>query len=177
MNVFNKSMVSGDFFYQVGSVYTKKAWKMPTYENIEAFLDEIQHLSVYDMYLVGGVANGKIGNTWDIDIVVTGPIVYQEFEDVIHEIYDIALNKYRLLVDIRWIDKPIERLQYLLDNNLSENVKTIRFGYYLKKIGDDVSEINLFENSTKLTDYLIEKEVSFPTKKSIQTQSHNYIKI
>jgi hypothetical protein len=177
MNTFNKTMVSGDFFYQVGPVYTKKAWKMPSYENIEPLLDEINDLSPYNMYLVGGIANGKIGNTWDVDIVVTGPIVYEEFEQVLENIYDLALNKYRILVDIRWIDKPIERLQYLIDNNLSEKVKTIRFGYYLKKIGDDVSEINLFEKSTKLTDYLIEREVTFPTEKSLAIGNHNYIQI
>lgn len=177
MNVFNKYAATEDFFYQVGSVYTKKAWKMPTYENIEPLLDDIKAISPYDMYLVGGLANGKIGNTWDVDIVVTGPIVYQEFEDVMHNIYDIALNKYRILIDIRWINKPIERLQYLIDNKITEPYKSIRFGYYLKKIGDDVSEINLFANNNKLTDYLVEKEVIFPTKKSLSCQNHNYIKI
>jgi hypothetical protein len=176
MNVFNKYAISGDFFYQVGSVYTKKPWKMPTYENVEELLNEIKNISPYDMYLVGGVVNGKIGNTWDIDIIVTGPIVYKEFEDVIHNIYDISLNKYRLLVDIRWINKSIDRLQYLIDNKLSETYKSVRFGYYLKKIGDEVSEINLFENSKKLTDYLIEREVTFPTEKSLTT-NNNFIRI
>lgn len=177
MNVFNKTWTSGEFFFQAGSAYTKKAWKMPTYENVEDFLNEIKDLSPYDMYLVGGMVNGKIGNTWDLDIVVTGPIVYQEFEDVIHNIYDIALNKYRLLVDIRWIDKPIDRLQYLMDNNLSETYKSVRFGYYLKKIGDEVSETNLFSQGKKLTDYLIERDVVFPTEKCLQLKTHNYIKI
>lgn len=177
MNVFNKSMVSGDFFYQVGSVYTKKAWKMPTYENIEAFIDEIKTLCPYDMYLVGGVVNGKLGNTWDVDIVVNGPIVYQEFENVIHDIYDIALNKYRMLIDIRWYNQPVERLEYLINNKLTETWKTIRFGYYFKKMGEEVSEINLFDQATKLTDYLIEKEVEYPTKKAILSTNHNYIKI
>ena len=176
MNVFNQSMVSGDFFYQVGSVYTKKMWYMPTYEKIESFLNEIKNLSPYDMYLVGGVVNGKIGNTWDVDIVVTGPIVYQEFEDVLHNIYDLALNKYRMLVDVRWYDKPIERLQYLIDNNETENWKTIRYGYYLKKMGDEVSEINMFDKSKRLTDYLIERDVVFPLNKSLN-MTNNYIKV
>jgi hypothetical protein len=176
MNVFNQSMVSGDFFYQVGSVYTKKMWYKPTYEKIELFLNEIKNLTSYDMYLVGGVVNGKIGNTWDVDIVVTGPIVYQEFEDVLHNIYDLALNKYRMLVDVRWYDKPIERLKYLIDNNQTEKWKTIRYGYYFKKIGEDVSEINLFEKCKRLTDYLIESEVTFPLNKSLNIQN-NYIKV
>jgi hypothetical protein len=169
-------MVSGDFFYQVGSVYTKKMWNMPTYEKIESFLNEIKNLSPYDMYLVGGVVNGKIGSTWDVDIVVTGSIVYQEFEDVLHNIYDLALNKYKMLVDVRWYDKPIERLKYLIDNNETEKWKTIRYGYYLKKIGDDVSEINMFEKCKRLTDYLIEAEVTFPLNKSLKLQN-NYIKV
>jgi len=176
MNVFNQSMVSGDFFYQVGSVYTKKMWYKPTYEKIESFLNEIKSLTPYDMYLVGGVVNGKIGNTWDVDIVVTGPIVYQEFEDVLHNIYDLALNKYRMLVDVRWYDKPIERLKYLIDNNETEKWKTIRYGYYLKKMGDDVSEINLFDKCKRLTDYLIESDVTFPLNKSLNMEN-NYIKV
>jgi hypothetical protein len=177
MNTFHSTISKGVFFYQAGSVITHKPWKKPTYENVEIFLDEINDLSPYDMYLVGGVANGKIGNTWDIDIVVTGAIVYQEFQEVIHQIYDIALNRHNLLVDIRWIDKPIERLQYLIDNKITETYKSVRFGYYLKKIGDDVSEINLFDEKNRINDYLIEKEIIFPTEKSFNSKSNNYIKI
>ena len=177
MNTFHSSVVKGEFFYQVGSVITHKPWVKPTFQNVEVLLDEIKDISPYDMYLVGGVANGKIGNTWDVDIVVTGNIVYQEFQEVIHNIYDLALNKHKVLVDIRWIDKPIDRLQYLIDNNESETYKSIRFGYYLKKIGDDVSEINLFKDNNRITDYLIEKEIVFPVEKSLNTKSHNYIKI
>jgi hypothetical protein len=177
MNTFHSNIIKGEFFYQVGSAYTNKAWRMPNYENIEPLLNDIKAISPYDMYLVGGVVNGKIGNTWDVDIVVTGPIVYEQFEDVIHNIYDLALNKYKILVDIRWIDKPIERLQYLINNNQKETYKSIRFGYYLKKIGNEISEINLFEKFNKISDYLIEKEVIFPTKKSLSCQNHNYIKI
>ena len=176
MNTFNQTMVSGEFFYQVGSVYTKKVWSMPTYEKIESFINEIKDLCPYDVYVVGGVVNGKIGSTWDVDLVVCGPIVYQEFEEVLHNIYDLALNKYRMLVDVRWYDKPIDRLKYLIDNNETEVWKTIRFGYYLKKMGDEVSEINLFDTAKRLSDYLIEKDVVFPIKKSYSSQN-NYIKV
>lgn len=176
MNTFNSSFKNGEFFYQAGSVITHKPWGKPTFLNVEKLLDEIKAFCDYDMYLVGGVANGKIGNTWDIDIIVNGLIVYQEFENTLHEIYDLALNKHNLLVDVRWIDKPVEKLSELVEGDRSEVYKSVRFGYYLKKIGADVSEINLFNNGKKLTDYLVERDISFPTEKCLNN-SNNYIKI
>jgi len=178
MNTIQKTLKKDNFFYQAGSVITTKAWYMPTYENVEQLLNDISQQNYpYDLYLVGGVANGKIGNTFDIDIVATGMVIYDEFEAFLHDIYDLALNKHRLLVDVRWIDKPIEKLQYLVNNNEYEAYKSIRFGYYFKKSLEEVLEINLFEKFPKISDYMIEKEVVYPTEKSINCINHNYVKI
>ena len=43
-------------------------------------------------------------------------------------------------------------------------------------MGDDISEINMFEKCKRLTDYLIEADVTFPTNKSLNMEN-NYIKV
>ena len=67
MNTIQKTLKKENFFYQAGSVITTKAWYMPTYDNVEQLLNDISQQNYpYDLYLVGGVANGKIGNTFKI---------------------------------------------------------------------------------------------------------------
>ena len=167
------------FFFQAGCAYTNKAWKMPDKHSIEDLVDEIQYLSPYDMYLVGGVLNDKIGKTWDVDIVINGEIEYKEFENVLYNIYDVALNKHNILVDVRWYNKPVERLQYLIDNNITETWKSIRFGYYLKKVDNKTFEYDLFkeDKSIKITDFLVQREIINPSPKSIDGKVNKFLKI
>ena len=183
MNTFKSGVKSKDieFEYQAGSVITTTPWFQPTKHIINKFINtinKIENYEKYNLFLVGGVVNDRIGKTWDVDIVVCGEIIPHEFEKFLHEIYDIALNKFNILVDVRWLNVPIERHNQLIEANKKEKVKTIRFGYFKKKIGNECTEINLFEMGKRLSKQLVEFEILIPTKKSLSPMSGNkYVKI
>ena len=137
MNTYENGINSEDkeFEYEVGSVTTKIAWYQPTNYIVNKLIKtikKIKNFDKYELFLVGGVVNGRIGETWDVDIIVSGEIIPKEFEEFLHEIYDIALNKFNILVDVRWFSVPIEYLNHLIETNKTEGVKTIRFGYSRK---------------------------------------------
>jgi len=155
MNTFKIGVKSKDieFEYLAGSVKTTTPWFQPTKHIINKFINtinKIENYEKYNLFLVGGVVNDRIGKTWDVDIVVCGEIIPHEFEKFLHEIYDIALNKFNILVDVRWFNVPIERHNQLVEANKKEKVKTIRFGYFKKKIGNEcmsgVNQIDSFES-------------------------------
>lgn len=183
MNTFKTGLLESDieFEYQAGTVVTKKAWKQPTSHVLNKFIKtikKIENFEKYELFLVGGVVNGRIGETWDVDIVVCGDIIPKEFEDFLHEIYDLALNKFNILVDVRWYNVPIWYSNYLIENNKSEKVKTIRFGYYRKRIEENESVINLFEKGKKISQYLVELDITIPTIKAINSKiTSKYVKI
>lgn len=182
MNIFNKGVSSENkFIYQVGSVVTEKPWKQPDYNNVQMLVEKIKTINngKYDIFLVGGVVNGRVGKTWDIDFVVTGEIIANEFENFLHDCYETALNEYNLLIDIRWYDKPIWYLNYLLNKNKKCNIKTIRFGYCKKTIDNSHNEIDLFKSGKKISEYLVERKIEYPTKKCLEQKNTfcNYFKI
>ena len=147
-----------NFKYEIGSVKTEIAWSKPNAKNITELIYEIKKLenyNKYELYLVGGVLNGGLGTTWDIDIVVTGEIVYEDFEKFLESIYNLALNTLGVCIDVRWYNKPIERLKYLISNGEKEFFKTVRLGYYKKTIGDNITEQNLFLKNKQVTQHLI----------------------
>jgi hypothetical protein len=155
MNTFKNGIEYNDttFQYEVGSVKTTIPWYKPTKHILNKFIKtipEIQYYEKYNLFLVGGVVNGKLGETWDVDIVVCGDIIPHEFEKFIHQIYDIALNKFNILVDVRWFNIPIERHNQLVEANKKEKVKTIRFGHYQKKIGNECTELSSLNKSLDL---------------------------
>jgi hypothetical protein len=183
MNTFKNGVESTDiaFEYQAGSVKTIIPWFQPTKHILNKFIktiSKIENYGKYNLFLVGGVVNGGIGKTWDVDIVVCGEIIPHEFEKFLHEIYDIALNKFNILVDVRWFNAPIERYNQLVEAKIGEKVKSIRFGHFQKKIGNECTTINLFEKGKKISKYLVELEVIIPNKKTINTMvTPKYVKI
>lgn len=183
MSTFKNGVYFKDisFEYQAGSVLTNNAWTKPKADILNKFvktIQEIHNYGKYELFLVGGVVNGNIEHTWDIDIIVCGDMIPSEFEQLLHNIYDIALNKFNILVDVRWFNVPIVRFNQLLEEKKVERVKTIRFGYFRKKIGDEESIIDLFEKGKKVTKYLVELEVIIPSIKAFKYKNGNkYIKI
>jgi hypothetical protein len=169
------------FKYEIGSVETNIAWQRPNSKNVSELIYEIKKLedyNKYELYLVGGVLNGGLGTTWDVDIIVAGKIVYEDFEKFLDSIYNLALNKIGVCVDIRWYDKPIERLTYLMSKGEKEKFKTVRFGYCKKSIGNHkIMEQNLFLKHKQVTQHLIEAELDFPTKKCLLNTKPKYIRI
>jgi len=183
MNTFQNGVetIGIEFEYQVGSVTTTIPWFQPTKHILNKFIKtipKIENYEKYNLFLVGGVVNGRIGKTWDVDIVVCGEIIPHEFEKFLHEIYEIALNKFNILVDVRWFNVPIERHNQLVETNKMVKVKTIRFGHFQKKIGNECTIINLFEKGKKISKYLVELDILIPTKKAINPKWGNeYVKI
>jgi hypothetical protein len=183
MNTFQNGVetIGIEFEYQVGSVTTTIPWFQPTKHILNKFIKTIPKLEYYEKYnlfLVGGVVNKRISETWDVDIVVCGDIIPHEFEKFLHQVYDIALNKFNILVDVRWFNIPIERHNQLVEAKIEEKVKTIRFGHYQKKIGNECTEINLFGRGKKISKYLVELEVIIPNTKTINTKvTPKYVKI
>lgn len=183
MSTFQNGVESTDivFEYEAGSVKTTIPWFQPTKHILNKFIKtitKIENYGKYNLFLVGGVVNRRIGETWDVDIVVCGEIIPIEFEKFLHEIYEIALNKFNILVDVRWFSIPIERHNQLIKTKKQEKVKTIRFGHFRKKIGDECTKIDLFERGKKISKHLVELEIIIPNKKSINTkEAPKYVKI
>jgi hypothetical protein len=151
------------FFYKIGSVTTRKAWSKPN-ENLKNFLFDLRkkkYFPKYQLFLVGGVVNG-IKKTNDIDIVLNGNMNYH-LEKVFHDMYDLALNKHRLLVDVKWLDKKPS------DNLEKKTYQAVQFGMAMKQVGDIVSSINLFEGNIRLTEHLVLRTIKFPENKHTQT--------
>lgn len=173
MNTF-KNWVSPEakFVYKVGSITTNKAWGRPNKQNLENLILDIKNIKnfhKYELFLVGGVVNGGLGKTTDIDIIVNGNFTY-ELEKFFHDLYDLALNKHRLLIDVKWLDKKPS------DNQEEKIYQAVQFGMITKQIDDSISVINLFEKNIKLTENLVLRTLKFPNKNKTQTNI-NYVQI
>jgi hypothetical protein len=162
MSVFVKPYNPSKYFsYQRGRIITEQPWKRPTHSRIKEFLLEIQTTSDimkdYDLYLLGGVL-WDFNKTWDVDINMTGnPASYMVLEDYMHYMYDIALNKYNLLVDITWVNTQFEDIIYTPDYSFTIDNEFLKIGYIKKQIGEEWEEIDLINNPnyTLCGDYLV----------------------
>ena len=185
------------FSYQVGIVQTTIPWNRPTYDAIKKFLrdDIVQSvLKKYDAYIIGAVL-WNISETCDVDIFLTDqngnhPNTLEEFiilENYLHILYDIALNKYSILVDIHYRtgSHKLPTKQEIIDYNFGNfekmnewvypsNISFLyRIGYTKKVVGDSVSETILYNNeffplNEKLTNYYLTKvTIEYPLKNKI----------
>jgi hypothetical protein len=151
MSVFAKPYNPSKYFsYQRGKIITEQPWKRPTYSKVKEFLSEIQNTSDimkdYDLYLLGGVL-WDFNNTWDVNINLIGnPTSYIVLEDYMHYMYDVAFNKYDLLVDIIWTNTKPEDIIYTLDYSFIFDNEFLSIGYVKKTIGDKFEEIDLRNN-------------------------------
>lgn len=149
------------FSYQVGKVITEKPWTRPNYHKLKEFFKEIQNsseiLKDYDLYLLGGVL-WDFNNTWDVDIaMINNPSSYIVLEDYMYYMYDIALNKYNLLIDVAWLDTKPEDIIYTPDYSFITDNNFLKIGYIKKQIGEEFDEINLINhpNFTLYGEYLV----------------------
>lgn len=185
------------FSYQVGIVQTTIPWSRPRYDVIKNFLrdDIVQSvLEKYDAYIIGA-ALWDISKTWDVDIFLKNkngshPNILEEFtilENDLHILYDIALNRYSILVDIHYRtgSHELPTKQEIIDYNFGNfekmnewvypsNISFLyRIGYTKKVVGDSVSETILYDNeffplNEKLTNsYLTKVSIKYPLKNKI----------
>jgi hypothetical protein len=187
MSVFAKPYNSSKYFsYQRGKIVTEKYWEQPTYSKLKEFLLEIKNdseiMKDYDLYLVGEVLWDF--NTEDINIIMVGnPTSYIVLEDYMHYMYDIALNKYNILIDVSWVNTKPEDIIYTSNLNLSYDNNFLRIGYVRKQIGEEYEELDLRTNPlfSVQGDYLIKgnfKNINFKESfiNKIKTTSNSIIK-
>lgn len=162
MTVFNKPYNPQKYFlYQKGKVITKTPWGRPTYSKLKDFLIEINNTSDimkdYDLYLIGEVL-WTFNNTWDVSIIMVGnPSSYVVLEDYMHYMYDIAFNKFNILIDVSWVNTKPEDIIYTPDYSFTNDNEFLKIGYTKKQIGEEFDEINLNSqlNYILCGDYLV----------------------
>jgi hypothetical protein len=146
----NTSVYGKTFFYQKGPIVTTLPWSRPDHLKMRAFFEDIRDntsiMERYDLYILGGVL-WDYKNTWDLDINITGPIEnYIKLEEDFSKLYDLALNKHKILIDVSWVsERPLDRNYEELENSnfMGEDIDSIRFSYTKKQIGDVLNEIDL----------------------------------
>lgn len=146
------------FYYRRGEIETTTPWKVPTIERFDKWLDEWKNsvdLSEYSVFLGGSFAkpywmfkNEGIENppieTWDVDIIITGPEDYVSLRPILNEASRIGFEN-ELLIDASWDDMLYDNPNYKKDLHLRRKVRTNR----------DVLKISEFENFYWTADNLI----------------------
>ena len=166
MSTFEKTASPNQYFYyQRGKVFTEKPWNRPNYKIVKDFFtvinEETNIFSEYQVYLMGGVLY-DFSQTWDVDLCFTGKIHdYEQLEDSMNLMYDVALNHFGLLLDIQWLVEPLPIVTY--DEINSKDFKHYRLKYvktsYIKKqIGEEITITDIRDKpgTIKLSTYLVE---------------------
>jgi len=162
-----------DFYYQIGEFSTETIWSRPSWIKIRRFLIELRKTKIYKKYkivLYGGIMY-DINNTWDLDIQLISEKLdsYDELENDLYFIYDIALNRHKLLVDVGFFYKEwnsnITRTDFYSKNYIDVPYDFIKIGYIKKIMNGKIEEYNLLKEDCieSLTKYLVKRRLSFPS--------------
>jgi hypothetical protein len=166
MSTFNNTVKPNDYFlYQKGSVVTRRVWDRPSYKILKDFLTTVRNennfLNEYEVYLMGGILY-DFNSTWDVDFCVTGDMGdIVQFEEYINYMYDTAFNKFGLLIDIQWMEKPLPEVSYeeiTSEDYIQQRLMFRKIGYTKKQINDNVyiKDLRGTPNVVSLTEYLVE---------------------
>jgi hypothetical protein len=166
MSTFDNTVKPNDYFlYQKGSVVTRRVWDRPSYKILKDFLTTVRNennfLNEYEVYLMGGILY-DFNSTWDVDFCVTGDMGdIVQFEEYINYMYDTAFNKFGLLIDIQWMEKPLPEVSYeeiTSEDYIQQRLMFRKIGYTKKQINDNVyiKDLRGTPNVVSLTEYLVE---------------------
>lgn len=130
--------MSIEFFYKVGNIICNVPWNKPTksklYELIEYFNNNFCKAHLFQISLHGGFLSSASNDTWDIDIKIHFVDIkyknYQDIYDCFWFLYYYGLNKFHILVDIKYYD-DISPITYILYNLLKNN-QIDKYNLYLK---------------------------------------------
>jgi hypothetical protein len=92
------------FSYQIGKVVTTTHWQRPSVESVRKFFDHILPV-ITDAGLelkIQGACLKNMSTTWDLDMHLLGSIEDQALDDLMHIMYNYALNQCNLLIDLVW---------------------------------------------------------------------------
>jgi hypothetical protein len=118
-------------------------------------------MSQFELYLMGGTLI-DFNSTWDVDICMTGEVEsYEKFESYLNTMYDIALNRFQLLIDVQWNPHKPKLVSYqeLMSGQLILNkIKFLKIGYIKKQINGEITikDYRNDEGIQKVNEYLIE---------------------
>lgn len=130
-----------DFYYQLDNNYYFKPWNRPSDEKLNNLLQyfylNYSKSELFNIYLTGRFNSNQKEYTWDIDLIVCFKDIndkdYQNIYDCLFFLYDNALKKFSLLVDITYSDNIISfGTDFLnkilsLDISISDNyIKNLR---------------------------------------------------
>lgn len=166
MNTFNETAKNNQyFFYQRGQVKTNNIWNRPSYNIVRDFLIELKDTTKifeeYDLYLMGGVLY-DFNQTWDVDFCMTGQIKdYDTLEKYMNIMYDLSLNKYKILIDIQWMENPLPTVSYeeIISSDFEHyKLRYVKTSYVVKQIGEEKSihDLRGKEGVNKITEFLVE---------------------
>jgi len=152
------------FYYRRGEVETTEPWHVPSIENFDSWLSEWKSsvdLTGFSVYLGGsfsrpywqskneGVEKPFI-DTWDVDIIITGPEDYSRLRTILNEASRIGF-RYHLLIDASWDDMLYDNPDYLKDPSKRKKIRT----------NWDVLKISELENFYWTADNLVPFGVSY----------------
>ena len=131
--------MSKKFYYRRGEIETIEPWHSPTIQNFDNWLDEwikSVDLTGFSVFLGGsfsrpywqskneGVENPFI-DTWDVDIIITGPEDYVRLRKILNEASRIGF-KHLLLIDASWDDMLYDDPAYKTNPTQRKKIRTNR---------------------------------------------------
>ena len=174
-----------DFYYKFGPVETTKVWTSPIdVEKINGWIDDFEKLDLedYEVYLGGKYVIDPL-NTNDVDICMTGPVYdYMRLYEIMKKGYDLALNKWNFLIDIKHYDN-LDFFKYPRTEGFKRyHVMTELAGEEIKKIDGEIVHQS-FKKTHIPNAHWIPKEMAvnlaiFPMDKQIEDgRIYNPIKL
>jgi len=172
------------FHYTIGKVSTNKSFRNPTYKSVKEFFqcikDNTNIFEKYKLQIIGGCLY-DFSETVDLDIALIGDILsYEDLENDMNRLYDVAFNVFRLKIDIQWLDAEDEIITYhqlnlykikniLFKNNLGyyyvnpkkqeqyliKSRTFIKIGYLEYQINNQLTIKDYRHRYKKLTEFLI----------------------
>lgn len=135
-----------NFYYQLDDNYYLKPWKKPCEKTLNDLLKyfnlNYEKSKLFNIYLTGRFNSNQKDYTWDIDLIVCYKDInnkdYQDIYDCLFFLYDNALKKYLLLVDITYSDNIIS-----LNNDFPTDIVSMDISIsdnYIKKIRESEGE-------------------------------------
>lgn len=97
------------FYYKKGPLESTIPWTYPTRKLFSAWLKDflsLKYIDNYEIWLCGGFLQQK-WSSWDIDIVINGPVILDRLEKILIDGHYIGLYKYNLQLDIQHHNKKL----------------------------------------------------------------------
>jgi hypothetical protein len=167
--------MTSNFYYQVGDFTTSLQWGPPSWIKIRRFLIELKKTELYKKYkivLYGGCLY-DIKNTNDLDIQLVAKDIrsYRDLENDFYKIYEMAINRHRLLVDVCFLHSDFDQSDVYGPNKYEthKSVEFIKINSIKKIVDSEITECIILrdeqnlDGSCFLTANLVKVFANFPS--------------